>query len=48
MLTLLYLLFVKRIFSKFGGDRGGKEKKKGNGTHSKYMLALEKVLNFIF
>ena len=28
MLTLLYLLFVKRIFSKFGGDRGGKEKKK--------------------
>ena len=28
MLTLLYLLFAKRIFSKFGGDRGGKEKKK--------------------
>ena len=47
MLTLLYLLFVKRIFSKFGGDRGGKEKKI-NGTHSKYMLALEKILNFIF
>ena len=25
MFTLLYLLFVRRIFSKFGGDRGGKE-----------------------
>ena len=42
MLTLLYLLFVKRIFSKFGGDRGGKEKKKRKWNSFKIHVSIGK------